>query len=228
MPSVTYAEDKESVLESYEPSTSILVHDVFGNPKWKRKEDILDSDKVVLGKGGEPKTMTGLPGRPSKNKTSEKTVSNFTEAGELAHLRKKKAMEMDPLLLRIRENSEGTAVFDATLIGMAEESASLAYERVELEKQGLATSQVSLRRIGALKAVGDAWLKRKEIETTGTVDLESPAFQKLFGFIMHTFRESLEESGLRSELIETVFSKVSSRIDGDWEREAARRMVEDK
>jgi len=85
---------------------------------------------------------------------------------------------------------------------------------------------VSVRRIGALKAIGDSWLKRKDQIAAQGVDMDSPAFKRLFTFIMETFKDALTSAGERPEMIETVFAGLSKKLDSDWQREAVKRMTD--
>jgi len=56
------------------------------------------------------------------------------------------------------------------------------------------------------------------------IDVKGPAFKALFEFVLETFRFSLEDTGLRPEMVETVFAKLSARMKDGWEDEASHRM----
>jgi hypothetical protein len=107
---------------------------------------------------------------------------------------------------------------------MSEEAASIVFERHEAERKGKETSNLSMRRINALKSIGDTWLRRKEQLSGKEIDLDSVVFKALFGFIMDTFKESLSESGLRPEMVDTVFAKLGSKLDEEWSSDARNRM----
>ena len=108
---------------------------------------------------------------------------------------------------------------------LGNEAASIGFERQEAERKGEATSQISMRRIGALKAMADTWLKRREQLVSRGVDMESPAFKTLFKYIMETMKSSMDTTGVRSELTETIFAKFGKTVDSDeWAAEAKNRM----
>lgn len=203
--------------------TRVQVIDEFGRTKYKKPSDVGDTDQILVDSHGDPITMQGKPGR--KKKPDMQPVND--RVGDLMRA-KEIHLQEDDLLDVIQKNPEASTVLDFVMVGLAEEASSLGFERGEAERNGLPTSQISMRRIGALKAVGDSWLKRKEQLSSGGVDLESAAFRKLFKFIMDTFRETLtEDAKVRDEMVETIFTALSRRLDADdWSREATKRMTE--
>lgn len=133
-------------------------------------------------------------------------------------------MDEDDLFSSIQENPEGTQVLDHVMRGLAEEAASLGFEREDAERQGQGTSQVSMRRINALKAVGDSWLKRREQLAQGSVDVHGPAFKKVYKFIVETVQDALlEDLHMRQEMVDTLFAALDKRQDDEWFKEASKR-----
>ena len=165
--------------------------------------------------------MQGSPGRPTKIELAP--INDVV--GEVMKQRKAALLD-DDLLEVVKSNPESAAVLDFVMVGIAEEAAALGFERNEMERRGQPTSQVSVRRIGALKAIGDSWLKRKDQIASNGVDMDSPAFKRLFTYIMETFKDTLAAAGERPEMIETVFAGLSKKLDSDWQREAVKRMTE--
>jgi hypothetical protein len=208
------------ILANLPPDTHrVQVIDEFGKTRYKKPDDITDLDSIVLSASGDPIVMAGKPGRkkkPELNPANERIAEQMRA--------KDMHMQADDLLDAIRQNPETNTVLDFVMEGLAEEAASLSFERQEAERTGNPTSQISVRRINALKAVGDSFLKRKEIMTNNSVDMDSPAFRRLFQYIMDTFKEALLSSGTRPEMVETVFANLSKRLDEDWQREAQKRM----
>lgn len=203
-------------------TTRVQVIDEFGKTKYKKPTEIGVKDQILLNASGDPIVMTGRPGRKKKPDMQpvNDRVADVLRAKELH-------VEDDELLTTITSNPESGGVLDYVMRGLAEEAASLSFERTEAERQGQSTSQISMRRINALKAVGDSWLKRKEQLSSGSVDMDSPAFKRLFQFIMDTYRQALEEDvKARPEMIETIFTALSRRLDDDWMREAKKKMSE--
>lgn len=124
----------------------------------------------------------------------------------------------------IKQDPESVDVLYHVMQGLAEEAEAMGHARQMLEQQGKNTSNVSAKRVSALRAVGDTWLKRKEQIGTQGVDLNSPSFKRVFTFIMDTFRDSMLASGTRAEQIEVVFSKLAARINDDWMKEAQKKI----
>ncbi len=214
--------DRDDLVAGLPPEvTRIQVIDDMGKQRFRKREELQDGDTIVLNSDGKPVVMAGSPGRPSK--VQLQPVNDAV--GEIVRMRKQ-AMAADDLLGIVRANPESTAVLDFVMLNIAEEAAALGFEREEMERRGQPTSQVSVRRIGALKAIGDSWLKRKDQIASQGVDMDSPAFKRLFKFIMETFQEALAGAGERPEMIETVFAALSKRLDADWQREAIKRMTE--
>ena len=109
-----------------------------------------------------------------------------------------------------------------------EESAALAFERMEAERRGEKTSQISVRRVNALKAVGDTWLKKKEVISSKSIDLDSKSFGIVFGHIAETFRRACDEAGLRPEMTDTIFAEFGKLVDEqEWKTEAIAKMEGD-
>ena len=114
-------------------------------------------------------------------------------------------------------------VLHSVMMGLAEEAAAMAQARVSLEAQGKNTSNVSAKRVTALRAIGDTWMKRKEQLGGQSLDLEGVAFKRVFGFTMETFRKALAQSMIRPEQIEVIFAKLAKLMDEDWIKEAKKR-----
>jgi hypothetical protein len=218
---MTKSSSNAATIASLPPGTTrVQVTDEFGKTRYKKPSEIADNDVILRNSNGDPIVMTGRPGRKKK---PDMQPANAAVAEQLRA--KEMFVEEDELLETIRQNPEGSAVLDFVMQGLAEEAASLGFERAEAERKGESTSQISMRRINAYKAVGESWIKRKEQLANGGVDMESPAFKRLFQFIMDTFREALEEDvKARPEMIETIFTSFSRRLDDDWTREATKRM----
>lgn len=214
--------DRETLLAELPPEvTRIQVIDEQGKQRFRKREEIADSDTLVFNSSGDVVVMRGEIGRPQK--TEPQPINEAV--AEVMKLRRQ-AMNDDDLLEVVKANPESAAVLDFVMVGIAEEAAALGFERQEMERRGQPTSQVSVRRIGALKAIGDSWLKRKDQIAAQGVDMDSPAFRRLFTYIMETFKEALTSAGERPEMIETVFAGLSKRLDADWQREAVKRMTD--
>lgn len=212
------------ILELIEADTPrILVRDEFGKQHYRKHDEVLDSDEVVRNSKGDAIVMARQPGRP---KDPEPLEAPSAKLAELAKLRQK-AIAQDPLVKSMTNDTDSSEVFDHVMRGLALEAASLEFERNEMARVGKETSAVSMRRVNVLKAIGDAHIKRRDLLKSAGVDMDSPAFARLFAFIIETMKTSMEDSGLRQEMVETVFARFGALVeDDDWNREAKNRMVD--
>lgn len=201
----------------------VKVQDELGKTRYKPLADVTDLDVILRNSSGEPITMANGPGRPKAA-----TLAPSTNPRVVENLKaKERFVEQDDLLETIRIKPESGDVLDYVMEGLAAEAASLGFERLYAENNGEPTSQISMRRINALKAVGDSWLKRKE-QVSGSIDLDSPALKRLFGLIMETFKESLEDMHMRSEMVETVFVSLAKKLDSkEWKMQAEKVLEND-
>jgi len=201
-------------------SARIKCIDEKNKERWRSPQDVTPTDKLPIN----PKTgmyygMKGSPGRKSivALKPASPVVAELIS-------RRNVALEQDEIFQATQRDPQSSAVLHEVMLGLIEESAALKFEREEAERLGEATSSLSMRRVQALKAVADTWLKRKEQVSSNIIDLESDTFAALFGLISETFKKACEESGLRSEMIDMIFAKFASALNEEWSSEAKARM----
>jgi hypothetical protein len=212
-------QSKKTLLASLpSDATRVKVKDEFGATKWREVGAVFDTDELLL-KDNAPITMKGKPGRRAATK-----LEPSTEAAAEVMRQKQIALSKDPISKLADSTPESPDVLHEVMKAMSEEAASIVFERHEAERKGKETSNLSMRRINALKSIGDTWLRRKEQLSGKEIDLDSVVFKALFGFIMDTFKESLSESGLRPEMVDTVFAKLGSKLDEEWSSDARNRM----
>ena len=199
---------------------TIQVCDDRGKEKYRPVNELAITDVIQTKKDGTPIYTKRKAGRKVKPYVGPANAG-VAEAIE----RKQRALSKDAILQAIKDTPESADVLHFTMIGLAEEAGSIAFERTEAERRGKDTSPLSVRRINALKAVVDTWLRRKEQISDHTIDLEAPGFHTLFTFIMETFKQALEVSEVEPEMIKVVFARISSRVSSeDWQAEAKGRM----
>jgi hypothetical protein len=219
-------------------ATRVQVEDEYGKLIWRKPSEVLATDTIRINfKTGEPYVMFGKPGTPSSNNANTKPtpVNTPTSVGSpkaninQLQQRKKAKLNSDAVFDQTKKNADSSDVLTHVLVGLAEESASLAFEREEAERRGESTSQISLRRVNALRAVGDTWIKKKELMSSKSIDLESKSFKKVFGHIAETFRKACDEAGVRPELAESVFATFGRMVDDpEWLTDAKKAMESDK
>lgn len=233
-----YTPVTDELLDSIPPgATRVSVQDVTGKKRWRRPGKILDTDKIAISAtDGEPVVMFREPGRktldhptlsttrapvPYKRKSGvkpnapSKAVSNANK--------RRRFYSVDPLLKKALELGDDDDLLALAVREYAVEISTLGYERVEAEKanDSKSVSQLSIRRQKALQGFVDAYLKRQTLMEGRTIDLNSPAFIKLFGFIVETFQEVMSKSNVHEDLIEAVITELSARLeDENWIHEA--------
>ena len=168
--------------------------------------------------------MSGDVGRPKKkNELHDMMPATNPVTAELIKI-KAAQVQSDPILKIAGDQPESPEVLNQVILALVEESASLRFERMEAERNGRDASSFSMRRVNALKAVGDTWIKRREQITSQLIDLDSGAFQELFKFIVETFTRAMQSSGVRGEQSDTIVNAFSKMLDESWRSEANRRM----
>ena len=201
-------------------ASRIQVLDELGNVRYRDILELADTDEIQTTKQGIPVVMMAKPGR--RQTPDLKPATPFV--AEMIRQKEKTLIE-DPIIGSVKKDPESSDVLHFALQALAEEAASIGFERREAERRGEDTSNHSIRRVNTLKALVDTWLKRKEQISGKEIDLKSPMFQTIIAFLMETFSDALAESGVRGEMIETVFARIAKGMSSDqWEAEARRRM----
>jgi hypothetical protein len=200
----------------------VRVTSAEGKQCYKAIPDILDTDTVDTTSAGKPITMRTPPGRPTKA-VSLPAVSKQAEEVALA---KENHHVLSDLVVLTKHNPESDAVFNSLMVGLSTEITSLEFERKEAERKGEDTSNISAKRVRAIKTMTDAWLKKREKVDGGSIDMEGAAFKALFSLTLETVRVAMNDSGMRAEHIETVFAKLSKRLADGWAEDAKARMRE--
>jgi len=211
---------RADLLAKIPPSaTRVQVKTAKGEQKYKEIIDLADSDEIQTNKFGDPIVMKGSPGRKT---AVDVGPINATVAVLLQ--RKRDVLDQDPVLLKTKKAPDSPDVLHEVIIGLSEEAASLKFERDEAAREGKDTSGLSAKRVQALRAVGDTWLKRMDQMAGKLIDLDSLGFSALFKLMMETMRESMTAAKLRPEQIETVFAKFAALVNDEWKIEARNRM----
>lgn len=186
-----------------------------GKAEYKPLNELADNDVILTNSTGEPIVMRHKPGR--KAKANPQPVNDTVK--ELVK-RKDESVQKDALVSAVVADPDSDDVLREVLKGLTEEVASLAFERAEAERNGRDTSQISVRRIGGLKATAETWLKRKDQLTNKSVDPDSPGFKAAAGFILESMKEAMLASGLRPEMVQAVYSKFGQMSSTDsWDAE---------
>lgn len=223
--------DREEILAMIPPAAlRVKVIDEAGREKYRDITQgfsaIADTDEIVLLQG-KPVYMLSTPGRKPKAPPGPPPPLPPASSAVVDQIRTAKSyhIDNDHLVQQITTGLDDEAILHHALSGIATEAASLAFERSENERQGKETSEVSMRRIRALKEICDTFLKRKEMLADKIVDMDSPAFARLFAFMTETFRESMLSGGIPRDQVEVVFQALARRMEDEtWGQEARGRM----
>lgn len=209
----------------------ISVNDRFGNDCWRNIEKgfdaILDTDKINH-KEGVPIVMTRAPGRPPTKNTPVSSQKPLKPgSAKAAELQREKAsyLRNDELLNAIARDPDQEKVFDFLLLALAHEQSALGFLRARSESDGEPVSQLSIRRVNALKTMSDILFKRKEQKRSNNIDFESTSFRRLFKFMLETFKQSMVEADLSEGKVNQIFEKLADRMGTkEWEDEAKNRV----
>jgi hypothetical protein len=156
------------------------------------------------------------PGRPRKVERAP-TTSDL-EYNALMAEQRQSFIASDPLVRTIDGKGDSLEILYHIKREVAREAASLHFERIETEKRGRDTGQVSSRRIEALKKIADIELKIKEIDSE-SINMSSERMQKVFALWVETMREIAQET-LPQEVLDLFFNRFASAMEG-WEERAA-------
>ena len=187
--------------------------------KYKPIDEVQELDEVQFTKDGIPIVMRKLGGRPKAV-----VIAPVTPLAAESVKQKLDALAADPILRIAKANPDDPDVLQQVILALGNEVASIGWERQQAELQGDKTSDLSVRRVNALKALADTWLKRKLQITTQGVDMNSPAYRVFMGEVLKAFRMACSESGIRDELRETIFTKMDKIMNDTWEADVKSRM----
>jgi hypothetical protein len=237
--------DLEKLLSSLpEGTTRVRVKTPLGVLSYKKPEDINEQDELVLSPTGFPVVMRGKPGASIKALGGNQTQTAVTsqpagvshppsavvdlsgledsevEKVEQVRNKRKRRHHKNDVLKEVKKNSSSDSVFDVLMSSLAEEAELVEFERDRLIQLGQPAHHLTEQRVKVIKAMTDSWLKRRSKFKSNGVDMESPAFSVVFSFILETVRAAMEDAGMRSEYIETVFNKLSNKLNEEWKVEA--------
>lgn len=155
------------------------------------------------------------PGRPKKI-NAKPTNDDLIYHAEM--IRQKTAfINSDPLVQSTNLRQDAVETLQKVKEEIARESAALHFQRIEEEKYGKDTSQMSSRRISALREVANLELEIRRLGATH-IDLKGERFQKIFKFFLETVREAADGS-LSPEQIDLLFNRLGTMLEG-WEEKA--------
>ncbi len=141
------------------------------------------------------------------------TTSDLEYHAQMAEA-KAEFIDKDPVFAAIARHADSMDILATVRQAVAKEAAALHFQRIENEKYGKDTAQVSTRRIDALKKIADIELEIKKLGGAN-IDVHSEKMQRIFKFFVDTVRSTLE-GNLSPEQIDLVFNRLSTEFEG-WQ-----------
>jgi len=221
MPKATKHKDRRSVLLSRVPEGAkrLQVLTDTGKTCYKRIDELADTDEIQLKKDGIPIVMMHDPGRKQ-----DVVLAPVNPVVDALLQRRKAVIANDPILKSVMDDPDSPDVIRVIMVAFAEEQASIKAEKEEAERKGESSSKHSVRRLNALRAVGDAWLRRKDQTSSKDLDLKSAGFLAVFRFVLETFKEAMDASGVEPGMAQTIMARAGKMFgESDWESEAKNR-----
>lgn len=126
-------------------------------------------------------------------------------------------VDQDPVVIAARGRADVAEVLRHIKEQIACEQAAIHFQRIENEKYGKDTAQMSTRRIDALTKIAHIELEIKKMGGD-LIDLRGERFQKVFALWIGIIKDVASET-MPPELIDLFFNRLSSAMEG-WEDKA--------
>ena len=178
----------------------------------KPESQVLFMPQKVAPAGGRASTRPRPPGARFNKPTKEEQEAYEAEAEE-----RRTFIENHPVV----KSAQGKDSLDLLAMVKAEvarESAALMHQRLENERLGRDISQVSSRRIDALKKIADIEMEMRKIGFD-QVDVYGEKFQRIFKLWIDTIAEIAGQT-LAPEQLDLFLNRLTTELEG-WEDKAA-------
>jgi hypothetical protein len=163
---------------------------------------------------------TGSRGRPRKIETTPAAEALLYHQ-QVAEA-KAKLIQQDPVVQAAESRLDALQVLHLLKLEIAKEGAAIQATRLEMDKLGKDTGQLSTRRIDALNKIAHIELEIKKIGVE-MVDLRSERFQRVFALWIEMIQLVAEEV-LDPEQSELFFNRLGTAMEG-WEDRASEAMA---
>lgn len=131
---------------------------------------------------------------------------------------KSRFIDLDPVYKAAQGKADSSVVLHIIKAQVAREAAALEFQRIENEKFGRDTAQISTRRIDALTKIANIELEIKKLGGD-ILDLHGEKFQRIFNMLIESFQEVASEV-LSPEHVNLLFNRLGTVLEG-WEDRAA-------
>ena len=156
----------------------------------------------------------GAGASSTKVSKSNKKPLEVTEANQLVLPSKSEIIKRDALLKGMLNDDGVFDLLDVVLAEMAEEGASLKYERIRKEFNDEPTDRISLRRANILKMISDSLIQKRNLALNDLVNLKSPQWQVVFKQLMDRVQQTFVDLEYSSEQVELFFQKLQGNLEG--------------
>jgi len=178
---------------------------------------VVEGGQIVPIHDVKTKRRPGRPKKVEKMPTSEDLEYHAKVAEE-----RKAFVENHELVVHNKPHHYGHTAADKLnqlKFHIARETAVLEFNRMEMEKRGVDTSQVSSRIIGSMKQIADIELEVKKLGKT-VIDPNSEEMQRIFRFwlgaLKTVFSDLVKEKSVEPQVMDLFFNKFSNAMEG-WE-----------
>lgn len=155
------------------------------------------------------------PGRPRKVELRP-TITDLEHYAAVAEERER-FIAAAPLVRALAEGEDTRRILRVLTGEIVREAASLEFQRLEAEKRGRDSAQISSRRVDALKKVAEIELKLREFDAE-VWNLRSERFQKLFALWTEKLVAVATEV-LPDEMRDLYMNRIATSFEG-WEEAA--------
>lgn len=192
--------------------------DVVENPELDNVRHLLPVH-AAPNTGKNPLVVKRGRGRPRKVERMP-TTSDLEYHAAMSE-EKQRFIDQDPIVLAARSKDAAT-LLRVLLAEMAKESAALHFQRIENEKYGKDTAQVSSRRVETLNKIASIQFELKKLGAD-VIDLHGERFQRVFAFWIESLKEVAKDV-LTPEQCDLFFNRLATTLEG-WEDRASEEMA---
>lgn len=165
---------------------------------------------------GEPAKVHRRKGRPRKIELRPSLLDLEHHAAVAAD--RERFIDADELVTALGRGESTRAILRILTRQIVREAAALEFQRGEVERRGRDGSQISSRRIDALKKVADIEIKLRELEGEAW-NLASEPFQRLFALWVERLTAVARET-LPPESLDVFLNRLATSM-ANWEHDAS-------
>jgi hypothetical protein len=190
---------------SHSPRNKAKALDMRPGAVQKRKEEEEAKAKGAKRQRGRPKKVEKKPDVEDLRYHQEtiKREVGFVDADAVVHA--------------TNDRKDSAEVLHLLKTRIARAAASLEFQRIEMQKYGRDTGQVTGRQIAALKDIANIELKIRELGSQ-MIDLRAEPVQRVFAMFITKLQEAAKDV-LPEAQFDLLFNKLETELDG-WEDEA--------